>query len=144
MSTMDTLCYLSASTFLKNILPESYTEKRGGYVKLTRIAIILVLALSAFMATTIGDVIKYIFDAVSLLFVLAPLYVLAGMGYLRKSARLDSMIAISLIVSASIYIYMFTHNHFQELIMIYVPTLICTVLTVGAVISDRTSRKART
>lgn len=144
MSTMDTLCYLSASTFLKNILPESYTEKRGGYVKLTRIAIILVLALSAFMATTIGDVIKYIFDAVSLLFVLAPLYVLAGMGYLRKSARLDSMIAISLIVSTSIYIYMFTHNHFQELIMIYVPTVICTVLTVGAVISDRTSRKART
>lgn len=142
MSTLDTLCYLSASTFLKNIMSESYTEKRGGYVRLTRVAIIVVLTLSAILATTIGDVIKYIFDAVSLLFVLAPLYVLAGLGYLKKSARLDSMIAISLIVSAAIYIYMFTNNHFQDLIMIYVPTLICSVLTIGAVISEEIAKKS--
>ena len=34
MSTLDTLSYLCAATFLKNIAPEKLTNERGGYVRL--------------------------------------------------------------------------------------------------------------
>jgi len=121
MSTLDTLSYLAASTFLKNILPEEVTEKRGDYVRLTRICLLVVLTVGALLATSIGDVVKYLFDAASLLFILAPIYVMAGLGWLKKCEKLDLFFAVSTVVSVGLYIYMFKEGYFSDLIMIYVP-----------------------
>jgi Na+/proline symporter len=128
MSTLDTLSYLCASTFLKNIVPQTLTEKREDYVHITRICLLVVLAIGALLATYIGNVIKYLFDAASLLFILTPIYVMAGFGWFKKSPKIDLWCALSTVLSVIVYIYMFKAGYFADLILIYIPALINIIL----------------
>ncbi len=128
MSTLDTLSYLAASTFLKNILPEQYSDKKQTYVKLTRVSLGAVLIIGSCLATTIGDVVQFIFDAASLLFILTPIYVMVAMGWFSKNNRTDLCVAVSTFISVAVYIYMFMQGYFSDTIMIFVPVAVNIVL----------------
>ena len=72
--------------------------------------------------------IETVFSASSLLFILAPLYVAVGFGWLKKTARLDAMVSISMLVSACVYLVMFLRGDFANMLMLMVPVLVNTVL----------------
>ena len=82
------------------------------------------LALGVSFALAINDVMQAIFNAVSLLFVLAPLYTGLGFGLLERSHRADRMVSISIIVSIVAYVVMFLRDDFANLIMFTVPAFL--------------------
>lgn len=130
MSTTDTLCYLSAATLAKNFFPHHITDERGNYIKFSRIVMILSLIAMSILALSISDIIMFLFDAASLLFVLAPVYLYTAFGYPKKRTRkMDSMISISIFLSVLIYLYLFTQNAFEDMIMTLVPVTASIVFT---------------
>ena len=90
------------------------------------------MVIAVLLANIVEDAVKYMFDAISLLYILSPIYVMAGLGWLRKCSKLDLFCTISTILSVGVYIYMFQAGYFADLIMIYVPTVINIVLCGGA------------
>ncbi len=122
MSTLDTYCYLVASTLGKNFMPERVTGERESYIKFSQIVIALVLAGMSVLALTISDVIVFVFDAVSLLFVLVPVYLYAAFSHPKiKNRKTDALVSIGVAVSTIIYIYMFKNGAFENLLMVSAP-----------------------
>lgn len=130
MSTLDTLCYLVAATLGKNFMPERVTGERDNYIRFSQITIIIVLIASSVVALSIEDVILSLFDAVSLLYVLAPVYLYAALGRPKlKNRKTDTLVTLAVAGSGMIYLYMFTNGMFEDLIMTSVPVACSIVLT---------------
>lgn len=144
MSTLDTACYLTASTIAKNYMPKTVTNTREKYVKFSQIIMLLILAGMSAMALSIGDVVQFLFSAASLMFVMAPVYVLTAFGYPKKKRhKTDTMVAVSVAISCIVYIYMFSHSYFEDTYMIMVPVVVSTVLVLISVPFGRTILKKR-
>lgn len=137
MSTLDTNCYLTASTLAKNFLPESFTNTREKYIRFSQIVFVALLGLMSVVALTISDVIKFLFDAAGILYVLAPVYVMSGLGVFKKHVLTDRLISGSVAISGIVYIYMFTGGHFADLIMTMLPALVSICLCVLSVFVSR-------
>ena len=134
MSTLDTFCYLTAATLAKNFMPERVTGSRDNYIRFSQIVMVLILVCMSVMALSISDVIKFVFDAASLLFVLAPVYVFAAFGWPKlKNRKTDALVTIGLVLSTAIYLYLFTHGAFENLLMISVPAG-CSIVFTGLAI----------
>ncbi len=130
MSTLDTSCYLTASTLAKNFLPPKITENRDAYIKFSKIVMILILVCMSVLALTISDVIQFLFSAAGMLFILTPVYVFLGFGFYKKSRLMDALISISLVISIVVYIYLFVNGAFEQMPMMLVPAICSTVLCV--------------
>jgi hypothetical protein len=76
----------------------------------------------------INYALQTVFSASSLLFILAPLYVAVGFGWLKKTARLDPMVSISMLVSACVYLVMYLRGDLANMIMLMVPVLVNTAM----------------
>lgn len=133
MSTLDTLSYLAASTFLKNILSNERTDTRDKYVKMTRLTLIVIMVAATLISFVIENAVKYMFDAMSMMYILSPIYLMAGLGWLRRHKRLDIFCAAATILSALLWGYMFAAQYFADLIMTFIPALVNTVLCLSAV-----------
>ncbi|MCB1531275.1 MAG: hypothetical protein KDJ35_00240 [Alphaproteobacteria bacterium] len=142
MSTLDTFCYLAASTFGKDIAPARLTNSRAGYFKLTRISMLAILILMSLVAMNISDLIQFLFDTISLLFVLAPVYVLAVLSPESGSERLDKVMSAIILVCAGIYIYLFTSGAFADMLNMFIPTWISIGLSVSAVFALKGFKRA--
>ena len=64
--------------------------------------------------------------AASFLFILVPLYVAVGFGWLTKTKRIDAMISISMLISLCVYLVMYLRGDFANMLM--VPVLVNTVM----------------
>ncbi len=138
MSTLDTFCYLTSATIAKNYLPERVTSTRDSYIKLSRIVMVFILAFMSVLAVTISDVILFAFNAMSLLYILAPVYILSATGILKnKSRMIDYLITISISISCLVYIYMFVNNYFAEMIMTMVPVAVNILLITTILIYNK-------
>jgi SSS family solute:Na+ symporter len=124
MSTLDTFCYLFSSSVSKNFLSPETTNSPEKYIRVSRFIMLGTLTVSSVFALTINNVIETVFSASSLLFILAPLYVAVGFGWLKKTARLDAMVSISMLVSACVYLVMFLRGDFADMMMLMVPVLV--------------------
>ncbi len=130
MSTLDTLTYLSSATLAKNVFPEKITKTRDGYIRFSQVVMLLILIITSLFAVTLSDVILFAFQAASLLYILAPVYVYAALGYPKKrNERIDIAVSISMMCSVVIYIYMFSAGVLDDLILTLVPAVISIVLT---------------
>jgi SSS family solute:Na+ symporter len=128
MSTLDTFCYLFSSSVSKNFLSPEITDSPQKYIRVSRFIMLGTLAVSSVFALTINNVIETVFSASSLLFILAPLYVAVGFGWLKKTARLDAMVSISMLVSACVYLVMYLRGDFANMLMLMVPVLVNSVM----------------
>jgi SSS family solute:Na+ symporter len=104
MSTLDTFCYLFSSSVAKNFLSSKITDNPKKYIRFSRFTMLGTLIVSSIFALTINNVIQTIFSAGSLLFILAPLYVAVGFGWLAKTKRSDAMVSISMLLSVCVYL----------------------------------------
>ncbi len=130
MSTLDTFCYLIASTIGKNFMPKQVVSERKNYIRFSQVVIILTLIGMSVLALTISDVIMFAFDAASLLFILSPVYLYAAFGLPKVTKRkTDALVSIGVVTSSIIYFYMFTHDMFEDLLMVSVPAGFSIILT---------------
>ncbi len=129
MSTLDTFCYLSAATLAKNFFPARITKTRDSYIRFSQIVMVLILVSMSVLSLMLTDVILFLFQAASLLFVLMPVYVYSALGYpKRKSRKIDAAISISIFGGVIVYLYLFTHDAFGDMIMTVVPVAVSFVL----------------
>ena len=128
MSTVDTFCYLFSSSVLKNFLSGNITEDPKKYIRISRFTMLGTLVASGIFALTISNVIQTIFDAASFLFILVPLYVAVGFGWLTKSKRIDAMISISMLISLCLYLVMYLRGDFANMLMLMVSVLVNTMM----------------
>lgn len=92
------------------------TENIKQYIGTSRLIMLSVLVTGVILAILINDVIQTIFNAASLLFILAPVYICLGFGWLKKSHRLDWMMGLSILISTIVYIMMFIRGDFTDMI----------------------------
>lgn len=132
MSSLDTYCYVIASALGRNIAPRKWTDTSDKYVRLSRIVMIVVLLLTAVLAQTISNVIMVAFQAASLLFVLAPVYLSAVFDSSKnRSKKKDLMMCASILLTSALYVVLFFSGAFESLLVITVPALCSTVLVLG-------------
>lgn len=128
MSTLDTEAYVFTSSLTRNFLPERYTKTKEDYIRISRKLIVAVLVGTSLIAMTISDVIKFLFDAVSLVFVIAPLMVYMVMGWVNHTKKQDTFLAVSIFASAGVYLYMFLNELFINTLYNMVPLGVSVVL----------------
>lgn len=134
VSTLDTLVYLSASTLARNLLPARLTSTRQAYVRLTRLVILCVLALTGTLALTISDFILFMFKTVSLIAVLGPVYLIAAVGLPRRPhPMIDRGVTWATIASLVLYSYLFAQGYLDDELMLLVPPVVNATLC-GAII----------
>lgn len=137
MSTLDTNCYLLGSTLAKNFVPNSITADRDSYIRFTRIVFILILVSMSFLALSITDVVKFLFDCVGILFVLVPVYIYTALGLFSKSRTMDMMVSASIFISGALYLYMILGAHIEQFIMSMIPVGVSIALCTLCVIAGR-------
>ena len=113
-------------------MPSKTTSIPASYIQFSRFIILGALIISSIFAITISNVIQTIFSAASLLFILVPLYVAVGFGWLAKTKRLDAMVSISMLISVCVYLMLYVRGDFATMLMLMVPVLINTVIMVIA------------
>lgn len=128
MSTLDTFAYLFSSTFLQNI-KKKYNNSQKQYVLSTRITIFILLILMSILALTISDIIQFLFNSVSLMFIISPILVFSALDFFKPSLKLDLFISTILIICVSIYVYMLTNNLFENFMMNLIPAILSLFLT---------------
>ena len=145
MSTLDTFCYLGASTLGKDVLPKQLCNTPERFFKTTRLMMLFILALMSFIAMHISDLIQFLFDSASLLFILAPLYVVAVLSADTSivSKRRDYAASLSIITSCAVYIYLFVTGAFSNMLYMFIPAAISVVLIGISVTMCRASKDAR-
>lgn len=121
MSTLDTEAYVFTSSFVRNFLPSKYSEDRMAYVRISRSLIIFLLLGTSIISMAITDVIKFLFDAVSLVYVVAPLLIASLFNWAKPIPRQDVFLSASVIVAASVHIYLFMTEGFVNLLYNCIP-----------------------
>ncbi len=139
MSTLDTEAYVFTSSFVRNFLPAQYSENRMSYVKISKGLIAFLLAGTAIISLTITDVIQFLFDAVSLIYVIVPVLLFAIFGWIKPSVKQDIFLTASILVAACVYIYMFSTGGFVNLLYNCIPLGISFVLCGGVALALRNS-----
>jgi SSS family solute:Na+ symporter len=139
MSTLDTMSYLAAATIGKNFMPPRVTEKREQYVVMSRIVMIVILIGMAIVAMTISDVIQFLFDTASLLFILGPLYVAVALGLPHvKKRRTDVMMTLATAASALLYLFLFVNGYFDQYILSMIaPVALNAILVSGILLMSK-------
>ena len=63
-----------------------------------------------------------------MLFILAPLYICLGFGWINNTLQLDRMMSLSILISVFVYIVMFIRGDLANMIMLTVPVFVNIVL----------------
>lgn len=137
MSTLDTYCYLLAASLTKNIIKKERTADRITYIRVTRIIMLFTLISMSVLALMISDVIQFLFNAASLLFILAPVYFTVGLGWFKRSKKLDAFISLSMIISTVVYITMFVRGDLDNMIMLMIPVALNSALILISLLGQR-------
>ena len=142
MSTIDTFSYLLASSLHRNLVDRSRLTSDREYIRFVRIAVLCLLALSSLLAITINDIMQAVFDASSLLLILAPLYTLVGFGWHSKTVASDRMVCIALLLSVGIHLAMFFTGMLSDFKMLLVPAMFNMVLLAAIMVRVRSDTHA--
>lgn len=122
MSTLDTQIFLFSSTVAKNLLSRSNEQDEFYLKSFSRLLIILTIALLGFLATTVGDIVTFLFGAVTLQTILVPLLLLSVVFTIEKQAKyLDSALAFCLVVSSILYCVMFVSGSYENIVLTLIP-----------------------
>ncbi len=132
MSTLDTFSYLFSATLLKDFMKQDFRIHRDGYIRRSRIIITLLLLLMSLAALNVTDGVKFLFDSVSAVYTLVPVFVFTGFGLMYPSKNLDRAVATALGLSILLYLYMFLGGVYADRHIRW--TLIPGAMSVGLVL----------
>ncbi len=141
MSTLSSEAYVFTSSLVRNFFAEEYSKSKKKYVAVSRIVILCILIGAAYVAIGITDVITFLIDAVSFVFVISPLVVFATMGWLKRSVIQDKLLALSVVISAALYLYMFFNGLFVTTLHNMLPLAVSTLLCTAALLATRESKE---
>ena len=128
MSTLDTYAYVFSSTLLENFLKISVTHNKKRYISMSKIVMIAMLAVSAVLALSIGNVVNYMFGALCLLMVLSPLFFVVAADLLKqKSKQLDLYFSVAIISAFVIGVYLFVQGYLSNFTMMLIPPVLSTI-----------------
>lgn len=129
MSTIDTQVQLFSSALSKNIFKLDIEKNKKKFIKTSRVASIVLLAVIAFVASTLGSTIEFVLKAFSFAYILAPVMIFSMIWGKDGSKFKDYSCIIALIVGLCIYVYMFFNSYFAVMLNNVIPAsvtgLIC-------------------
>lgn len=128
MSTLDTEVYSFTSTMARNLLPKSWSKTRDQYVRLSQIMIVVLLLAMSFVSLYISSIISFLFDTTALGYIMVPVFILSALGLLKQSAVLDKALAVCVIVSGALHLYLFFTDQFVNYMWNIVPGTLSLVL----------------
>lgn len=121
--------YAFISTLGKNFFGQSLAKSEKDYVLFARAAMVVTLVLTATLSLFIDDVVQYMFDIISIVYILTPIYLIAALVRPKKSAFLDKGLSGAVVLTGLVYIYIYATGFLQqELIHAMLPALLSIVL----------------
>lgn len=129
MSTLDSLVFLAASTISREFYSTNLTDEKVTRNHLRKL-IMLIMIILAVIAVSIGNIIQYLFSAVTLATILTPIFLIAVWKPRMLEDR-DTYIALCLLVAIAIYVLMFSLDLFVILIYTLVPAIVSSILLLG-------------
>jgi SSS family solute:Na+ symporter len=143
MSTQSANAYNFVATLGKNFFGKYFEGRDTAFVLFSRVTMIVILAFTAALSLTIGNAMQFVFDAMSLAYILAPLYLLATIGKQTKSTFLDRGLACTTILAAAFYVWMFTTGWFEkELMYTHAPVFVSITLALVVLLIAKIRGKA--
>jgi Na+/proline symporter len=134
MSTFDTQVFVFAQTVSRNVIKKTQSEK--GHIWLTRSILLATLALLALIASTVENIISFLFSAITVISVLAPVLFFHAVKLIDRDRKTDFWISMILVVSTGVYGYMFATGKFENFLFLIVPATI-SLMSVSAFILIR-------
>ena len=129
MSTLDSQVFLFSTTVLRQWHPESASSETTELPRHARIVILLTMVMLTLLATGIGDLVQFLFGAVTLGTVLTPVLLCAVMTRTHPRPHFDTYLSIALGVGVLTYIPMFALGAFENLVLTIVPAVASSLLT---------------
>jgi Na+/proline symporter len=143
MSTLDSQVFLFTSTLIRALLPGSVTTDDSRMRGMTRMAVISTMVGLAVIAAGIGNIIEFLFGAVTLSTVLMPVLLLTLIFKKKYSKSQDLGITIALLTASLAYAYMFSAGWFQNITLTLLPAAISSVLCIAAIILIPGEKRSR-
>jgi len=130
MSTFDTQVFVFAQTVSRNLVKRTSSGKKDVWI--TRLILLVTLAVLALIASTVENIIRFLFSAVTVISVLAPVLFFHAVKLFDRDKKTDVYISIILVVSTMVYGYMFFAGLFGNFLFLIVPTVV-SLLGVSAI-----------
>ena len=140
MSTLDTYTYLFSSTILEDFSKLNIQKDREKYIRLSRWIMSGVLALMSLTAIYISDFIQFAFGAYAVAYSFAPIFVFAGMGWFKKSKRLDNILTILLWSSLTLWGILALFGLYEKYIYTLIPAVF---MTISVVIANKFIKRSK-
>ncbi len=117
MSTQSANAYNFVSIIGKNFFTKRFENNDKAYITFSRVTMVVLIVITAILSLAIGNAVQFIFDAMSLIYTLAPLYLVAMLGNQNKSAFMDKGLALALLITIIVYFTMFASGIFAIKLM---------------------------
>ena len=127
ISTVDTQVYVFA-TAAASMVRSDVDQARQ--VAIVRWASVLFTAATGLLALTVGNVVEFLFSAVTLVTVLAPAIVYGALVN-REGPMRDHLALISIMSGTLVYILLFATGEFQNILLTTVPSLVAAAVLVA-------------
>jgi Na+/proline symporter len=134
MSTLDTQVFLFASTVVKDFGRRANKQGEINFVKGARVVIVPLIGVLVLLAASIGDIIEFLFGAVTLGTTLTPILFLCvwAKGNMKN---LDLVLGGVVVISSGVYAFLFANGYFTDIVMTLIPAatsaILCTLVIIG-------------
>ena len=120
MSTLDTQTFLFSSTLVDRFLPKSTSDERRR-TTVGLVSFLFVIALGA-IALTVGDIVQFLFSAVTLGTVMGPVFLF---GFLPERWRpSDLLTTVGIVLGVVVYGLLFMQGAFANLLFNSIPAVV--------------------
>lgn len=135
MSTLDSQVFLFTSTVLREFLPTHLNNNNVLIKRYTQWSILVTIIVLTIIAVSIGNIVEFLFGAVTLATILVPVLIIALLSKIRTSETLDILISSALVATTGVYIVMFVQGAFSNLPFTLLPAGIATALCTLSLLS---------
>lgn len=130
MSTIDTQVSLFSTTVVGSVFKINTTKDHMRFVRLCRFVIVMMMIVVTSASLFIGDIVQFLFDAITVVIVTAGAYIYAVHCKKYASKTRDTILAFAVLAGMATHLYMFATGMFADLRYNLIPAL-----TVSAIIA---------
>jgi Na+/proline symporter len=129
MSTLDSQVFLFVSTVVRHLMPRVVTSNDPKMERVTKAVMAVTIVALALIASTIGNIVEFLFGAVTLGTILFPLLLISVFSRpdAANSSFVDIGICCVVIVSAVVYVWLFASGYFKALPYTLVPATVSAI-----------------
>jgi len=124
MSTIDSQSYVFSSTLLEDFKKIDIVKEKKKYIKYSRVAVAFLLAMSIVISLHVENFIQYLFSIASLSAITCPVFVGASMGLFPSNDKMDKMIALSLLISTTVFFVLLIVTKYSSFPLTLIPVAV--------------------